>query len=109
MRTSHTDPLKFAEITTGPGRNHIGITPAPGKKQTDAMSGAWGRDLKTDLDAIAAWDVVVVTLLEDHELDAIYMTARNLLTPTQRCSKVILKYHFGKGVLVLLVELQGIQ
>ena len=102
------NPLKFAEITTGPGRGHIGITLAPGKKQTDAMSGAWDRDLKTDLDAIAAWDVVMVTLLEHHELDAISCDGAEPPDPTQRCSKVILEYHFGKGVLVLPVEPQVI-
>jgi ADP-ribosyl-[dinitrogen reductase] hydrolase len=72
MRTSHTDPLRIAEIAMGPGRGKIGITFAPGKKQPDAMTGAWDRDLATDLDAILAWNAAaVVTLLEAHELDTL--------------------------------------
>jgi hypothetical protein len=67
--------------------------------------------LWTDLAAIAAWDVVMVTLLEDHELDAISRDGAEPPDPTQRCSghTVILEYHFGKGEPVLPVELQGIQ
>jgi ADP-ribosyl-[dinitrogen reductase] hydrolase len=72
MRTSQTHPLKIAEIATGPGRGKIGITFAPGKKQLDAISGPWERDLATDLDAIADWNAAaVVTLLEDPELRAL--------------------------------------
>jgi ADP-ribosyl-[dinitrogen reductase] hydrolase len=72
MRTSHTHPLSIADIGAGPGWGKIGITFAPGKKQPDAMTGAWDRDLATDLDSITAWNAAaVVTLLEDHELDAL--------------------------------------
>ena len=68
-RTSQTHPLRIAEITTGPNRGRIGITFAPGKIQPNAMSGAWRRDLATDLDAIADWNAAaVITLLEPHEL-----------------------------------------
>src|ERR1700730_11727474 len=72
MRTSHTHPLRIADIATGSDRGKIGITFAPGKKQSAAMSGAWDRDLATDLDSIAAWNAAaIVTLLEDHELDTL--------------------------------------
>jgi ADP-ribosyl-[dinitrogen reductase] hydrolase len=70
MRTSHTHPLRIADIATGSDRGKIGITFAPGKKQLAGMSGPWDRDLATDLDSIAAWNAAaVVTLLENHELD----------------------------------------
>ena len=52
----------------------------------------------------------MVTLLEDHELDAISRDGAKPPDPTQRCSghKVILEYHFGKGEPVLPVELKVI-
>jgi ADP-ribosyl-[dinitrogen reductase] hydrolase len=75
MRTSQTHPLRIAEIDTAPGHGKIGITFAPGKKQLDAMSGSWERDLATDLDAIAKWNAAaVVTLLEDRELVELTIT-----------------------------------
>ena len=68
MTTSHTNPLRIAEITL-PSGGRIGMTFAPGKKQASAMSGRHDRDLDIDLDAIAAWNAAaVVTLVEDHEL-----------------------------------------
>jgi hypothetical protein len=60
MWTSHTHPLRIADIATGSDRGKIGITFAPGKKQPAAMSGAWDRDLATDLDGIAAWNAAAV-------------------------------------------------
>ncbi len=54
----------------------IGITFCPGKVQPGAMSGSWNRDLSLDLDAIADWGAVaVVTLMEDHELATLQVTA----------------------------------
>src|SRR4051812_9864368 len=70
--TSHSDPLRIAEISTGVGRGLIGVTFAPGKKQLGAMSGPQYRDLANDLDIIAAWNAAaVVTLVEPHELRAL--------------------------------------
>jgi ADP-ribosyl-[dinitrogen reductase] hydrolase len=75
MRTSHSDPLKIAEIAPERGRGKIGITFAPGKRQTDAMTGAWHRDLAADMDVIAAWNAAaVVTLLEERELQDLQIT-----------------------------------
>ena len=71
-RTSHSHPLQIAEVSTGTNSGHIGVTFAPGKKQRDAASGSWYRDLATDLDAIADWNAAaVVTLVEPHELLAL--------------------------------------
>jgi ADP-ribosyl-[dinitrogen reductase] hydrolase len=72
MPASEIHPIRIAEITTGPNCGKIGITFAPEKRQLDAMSGLWGRDLATNLDAIADWNAAaVMTLLEDHELRAL--------------------------------------
>lgn len=72
MRTSHTHPLQIAFVRPTPTSGRIGITFCPGKTQLDAATGAWHRQLDVDLDAIAAWGaVVVVTLTEVHELQAL--------------------------------------
>lgn len=72
MRTSHTHPLLIAFVRPTPTSGRIGITFCPGKTQPDAVTGAWHRQLDVDLDAIAAWGaVVVVTLTEAHELQAL--------------------------------------
>lgn len=75
MRTSVTHPIQIAAVSAGPAFGKIGITFCPGKKQSDAMTGAWDRSLELDLDAIAAWGAVaVVTLVEDHELRSLGVT-----------------------------------
>ena len=72
MRTSHSHPLQIAEVQASPGHGLIGITFCPGKKQPGAHTGAWDRDLGTDLDLIVDWGAVaVVTLVEDHELKSL--------------------------------------
>lgn len=70
MRTSITHPLQIAEIRPAPGYGKIGITFCPGKKQTNAITGQWNRDLALDLDVIQEWNAaIVVTLIETHELE----------------------------------------
>ena len=76
MRTSTSHPLQIAEIMPAPGHGLIGVTFCPGKKQRSALTGAWDRDLDLDLEAIARWNAAaVVTLVEDHELAALRVTA----------------------------------
>lgn len=71
-RTSLTHPLQIAEVTAPATKGVIGITFCPGKKQNNAMSGAWDRDLGLDLDAIKAWGAaIVITLIEPHEIRAL--------------------------------------
>lgn len=73
-RTSLTHPILIAEVRAQPDHGRIGITFCPGKKDRNAMSGAWDRDLKLDLDAIKAWGaVVVITLIEDHEFELLHV------------------------------------
>jgi ADP-ribosyl-[dinitrogen reductase] hydrolase len=76
MRTSLTHPLQIAEVQPFLGFGKIGITFCPGKSQTNAFTGQWARDLTIDLDAVRDWNAAaVVTLVEDHELDALGVPA----------------------------------
>ena len=75
-RTSLTHPLQIATVQPFPGMGRVGLTFCPGKTQPHAATGAWDRDLRADLDAIAAWGAVaVVTLVEEHELKALKVPA----------------------------------
>ena len=67
-KTSLTHPLRIDNVSA-PGGGLIGMTFCPGKKQQNAMTGAWDRDLKLDLERVRALGAVaVVTLMENHEL-----------------------------------------
>lgn len=66
-RTSLAHPILIATLQVGDGK--IGITFCPGKKQSDAMTGAWDRDLRMDLETIREWGANdVVSLIEAHEI-----------------------------------------
>ena len=66
-RTSQSHPLEIAEVTAAAGL--IGITFCPGKQDLHAASGAWQRDLATDLKAIRSWGAsLILTLVDPHEL-----------------------------------------
>jgi ADP-ribosyl-[dinitrogen reductase] hydrolase len=68
-RTSLTHPLQIAAVAAGAEYGRIGITFCPGKIDRHAMTGAWDRDVATDLDAIREWGAAaIVTLLEPKEL-----------------------------------------
>lgn len=68
-RTSQTDPLQIAEVRLSSAHGRIGITFCPGKQDSMASTGAWMRDLGTDLDAIAGWGAqLVLSLVESIEL-----------------------------------------
>jgi hypothetical protein len=71
-RTSQTHPLAIAHVRASPSHGRIGITFCPGKHDRAAHTGAWARDLATDLDAIAAFGAqLVLTLNEPAELAAL--------------------------------------
>ena len=59
-RTSESSPLRIAAVTPGDGHGRIGITLCPGKTDSHAVSGAWARDLDTDLDTIQRWGTTAV-------------------------------------------------
>ncbi|MEX6724714.1 ADP-ribosylglycohydrolase family protein [Parapedomonas caeni] len=82
-RTSNTHPLRIDTVLPAPGMGRIGLTFCPGKTQLSAMSGHWNRCLETDLDTIRDWNAAaVVTLIEDHEFDALQV--RDLGEEVQR-------------------------
>src|SRR5512139_380789 len=72
MRTSLTHPIDVDWLPT-PWRGRVGLTFAPGKYDDYALSGPWARDLELDLARLRAHHGAtrLVTLLEDHELEAL--------------------------------------
>lgn len=65
--TSADNTLRIDAVPAA--RGSIGITFAPGKKQSNGLSGAHRRDLDADLDVIAGWGAsTVVTLVTQSEL-----------------------------------------
>lgn len=78
-KTSASDPLRIESVSVGKGRGLIGMTFCPGKKQNDAQSGAWSRDLDDDLRAIKAFGAkALVTLMRDGELQSLSVSPRRL-------------------------------
>ena len=76
-RTSESHPLRVAAVTPGDGHGRIGITLCPGKTDPAGLTGAWARDLDTDLDVIQHWGATaVVSLITDEELD--FLSVRDL-------------------------------
>ncbi len=77
VRTSETSPLRVKAVTPGDGLGRIGITLCPGKTDPAGLTGAWARDLDTDLDAIQRWGATaVVSLITEQEID--YLSVGNL-------------------------------
>lgn len=75
-RTSSSHPLQIAELGIGSEGGAIGVTFAPGKKQLSAMTGAWARDLDTDLAVISSWGAtVLISLIEPWEFDELEIQA----------------------------------
>jgi ADP-ribosylglycohydrolase/protein-tyrosine phosphatase len=75
-RTSETHPLQIATLELGIKPGRIGITFCPGKKQDDAITGAWDRDLRADLERIRDWGARhVLTLIEPWEIEALQVQA----------------------------------
>jgi len=69
VRTTATDPIRIDRLPV-PWAGEVGLTFAPGKKQRDAASGSWDRELQADLDRIRTGFRAdhLVCLLEDDEL-----------------------------------------
>lgn len=75
LRTSITHPLQIAEVSAPGAKGVIGVTFCPGKKQKNAMSGAWDRDLGLDLDSVKVWGAdTVITLIEPQEMKELGVT-----------------------------------
>ncbi len=78
-----THPLPLA-VVSAPGCNgHIFFTMCPGKKQPNAATGPWDRDLETDLDAIRqVGATTMITLMEDHEIVACALSTKVIASAT---------------------------
>jgi protein-tyrosine phosphatase len=75
IRTSLTHPLEIATLSIGDRGGAVGVTFAPGKHQSAAMTGIWERDLMLDLAAVRAWGASrLITLLEPHEFEELGIT-----------------------------------
>lgn len=69
-RTSLTHPLQIQSVVAPGCAGRIGMTLCPGKKQRNALTGDWDRDLDEDLSTIVAWGSrVLVSLMEKHEFE----------------------------------------
>ena len=74
--TSDSHPLHIATLASDRFSGRIGLSFCPGKVQPMGSTGAWARDLAKDLDVIRdAGYVAVVTLIEQHEIDTLGVTA----------------------------------
>jgi ADP-ribosyl-[dinitrogen reductase] hydrolase len=63
-------------VSAGPTCGRIGMTICPGKKQTDALSGAWDRTLDEDMEAIKAFEAAaLITLMPDGELQSLRVSS----------------------------------
>lgn len=68
-RTSQSHPLQVCGVQAPALPGWLGLTFCPGKRQSNALTGSWHRDLALDLDALHAWGATsVMTLMEDKEL-----------------------------------------
>lgn len=68
-RTSITHPLDIADVEAAPSYGCIGLSACPGRKQLNAVTGRWYRDLSMDLNAISHWGAAaVISLIEKAEL-----------------------------------------
>jgi ADP-ribosyl-[dinitrogen reductase] hydrolase len=69
IRTSITHPLQIAQLRVADQPGVLGLTFCPGKKQPNALTGAWYRDLTLDLAAVKNWGATgVITLVTNDEL-----------------------------------------
>ena len=67
VRTSVSHPIRIGTIRLS-GDAKIGITFCPGKKQPHSETGAWDRDMNSDVAAIKAWGAThLVTLITPGE------------------------------------------
>ncbi len=67
--TSITNPLWIDSVAVIKCNGVIGMTLCPGKKEYNAISGDWDRDLDTDLKTIREWGArSLVSLMEKEEM-----------------------------------------
>lgn len=66
---THPIRVDFVPSDKLPGSGKLGMTFAPGKKQRDAATGSWARDLEMDLERLRDeyQTDLLVSLMEEHE------------------------------------------
>lgn len=65
---SDTHPIRIDSVQPNRGWGLIGMSFCPGKKQRNARSGHWHRDLDADLARVQQWGTcMVISLIEEHE------------------------------------------
>jgi len=75
-KTSQSHPIQINPVAIRDGRGVIGLTFCPGKKHQGLYSGAWNRELRTDLQAIQTFGAkALVTLMESEELEEVNVPA----------------------------------
>ena len=78
VRTSATHPIRvdFVDSAALGLAGRLGMTFAPGKKQRDAATGSWDRDLDADLARLRDEfrTGLLVSLMEEHEYAALQIT-----------------------------------
>ncbi|MGE3468442.1 MAG: cyclin-dependent kinase inhibitor 3 family protein, partial [Pyrinomonadaceae bacterium] len=88
-KNSQTHPIRvdFIRSNEFPILNRLGMTFAPGKRQSDALSGIWERDLRTDLKRLfdEFGTGTLISLVEDDELEELIIT--NL---AEECDRVMI-------------------
>jgi ADP-ribosyl-[dinitrogen reductase] hydrolase len=78
-KTSASHPLRIDSVATAPTGGRVGMTFCPGKKQTDALTGVWDRDLDDDMKAIKAFGAAaLVTLMPDSELQSLGVSSEKI-------------------------------
>jgi ADP-ribosyl-[dinitrogen reductase] hydrolase len=86
-KTSTSHPLRIDSVAVPGVGGRIGLTFCPGKKQSDAQSGAWDRSLDDDLKVIKAFDsVALVTLMPNTELQALRVPPHQIRDKTSELS-----------------------
>ena len=67
--TSFSSPLRIDSVSPDGCDGVIGMTLCPGKKEDNAISGDWDRDLDVDLKVISDWGAsTLVSLMEGEEM-----------------------------------------
>jgi ADP-ribosylglycohydrolase/tetratricopeptide (TPR) repeat protein/protein-tyrosine phosphatase len=78
IKSSQSHPIRvdFIKSEQFPILNRLGMTFAPGKKQSDGLTGAWDRDLRTDLERLfnEFGTGTLISLVEDDELEELKIT-----------------------------------
>lgn len=70
IKSSQKHPLRIDSVAYPEGGGDIGMTLCPGKRAQGLYGGTWARDLRTDLNAIAAWQpLALISLMEQLEFD----------------------------------------